>query len=294
MVVKDREIDVRRGALTDLLKLSVYGIGNLDGIPIGLLEHVHQDCGPAVGGHDVVDRALPRDDVGQVRDEDRRSLDHVYDRIFDLRPLAHEARHRCQVQAVVLLHHSRGGTHVAVADCIDDLRQGHPVAVEPLGIDKNVVLRLAAADNACLGHAGQTVESRRNVVVGQLPEVRGGPSGRCNAETDHREHGKRQPVDVETGRGGKRRRDLRDPALNEMQRVQNVHIPPKEHADLGRAATGDGPDRRDARNDPDRLLDRPCHGQHLQVDGSDPVVDQDHDPGKIGLREDSDRQLEDE
>jgi len=79
-----------------------------------------------------------------------------------------------------------------------------------------------------------------------------------------------------------------------MQRVENVHVPAEEDADLRGAARRHRPHGRDARNNADRLFDGPGDPEHLDIHGRDAVVNQDDDARKIGLREDGDGETEEE
>ena len=293
LVVEDRELDVGRERGADVAQLAVDGRRDLDGAAVGLLQHVDEHSRPAVGRHDVVDGSLARDDPGEVPHHDGRSLHDGDDRVLDLFLVTQQPGDGRQVEMVVLLDHSRRGDQVAVADRVYHLGERHPVPVQLLGLDQNVVLGLAAAHDARLGDSGEAVEPGGQVVVGEIPQVGGRARRRRDAEADHGKDGEGQAVDVEAGRRGERRRDLGDPALHEVQRVEDVDVPAEENADLGGAACGDRAYRRDPRHQTDRLLDRARYAQHLDVDGSDAVVDQYDDAREIGLRKDRDRELED-
>jgi hypothetical protein len=230
--------------------------------------------------------------VSQVLDPHRCALHDLHHRVLDVLRPPHEARHRRQVQVVVLLHHAGDLDPVVVPDGVYHLRQGQAVGIELLRLDQHVVLGRPAAHDAGFGDAGEAVEARRQVVIRELPEIGQAARRRGDAEADHREDGEGQPVDGEAAARGQRGGDLGDAALDQVQGVQDVHAPAEEDADLRRAARGDGADVGDAWNQADGFLDGPCHRERLDVHGRDAVVDQDHDAGEVGLRQDGDREPE--
>jgi hypothetical protein len=171
---------------------------------------------------------------------------------------------------------------------------GSPSAFRRSGIDLHVELGRAPAHDAGLGHALDAVQARRQLVVRQIAQLGQRAPVRAEAEPDHGEDREGEAVDHEARARRQGGHDLRQAALHQVERVPDVHVPAEEDADLRRAAPGDRADGGDAGDQADRLLDGAGDGQHLHVDGGDAVVDQDDHPGKVGLREQRDRQLEGE
>ncbi len=273
---------------------AVDGVGDRDGVAVGLLHDVHEDRRPAVGGDDVVGGLLPGDDGREVLDQDGRALHNVDHGVLDLLFVAKEAGDRGQVEVVVLLDHPRSGDGVGVAEGVHDPGQRQAVPVEPPRVDEDVVLGPPSAHDASLGDAGQAVESRRDVVVGPFPELGEAARGGGDAEADHRKDGEGEAANGEARRGRQARQDLGDLALHEVQRVQDVDVPAEEDVDLGGAAAGGRAHVGDPGDEAHLSLDGAGHGHHLDVHRRDAVVGADGDAGEVGLRKDRDRQAEDE
>ena len=109
LVVERLELDVRRQRLADRARARALTASAIcTALPSGCCITLTSTAGRAVGGDDVVERALARNHRGQVLHEHRRALDHVHDRVLDLLVRAHQAGDGGEVEVVVLLQHARG------------------------------------------------------------------------------------------------------------------------------------------------------------------------------------------
>ena len=282
-------MNVGRQRLLNFAQLAVHCVGDFHGVSIRLLQDVDQHRGAAVRRDDVVDRPLSRNYLREIFHQDWGTLHNIDDRIFDLRFAFEQSCYSRQIQVIVFLHHPRRLDDVAAADGVHHFRERHAVAVQLFRIDYDVILGRPPADDPRLRHTWKPIKARRKIVVRQIPQVRQSTGWRGNAESDHREHREGEPVYVETRARRQVGCDLRNPALHQMQRVQDVHVPTEENVDFGGAAAGDRSHGSDAWNQADRLFERPCHCQHLDIDWSDAVIDQNHDPRKVCLGENGNR-----
>src|SRR5207253_326639 len=81
---------------------------------------------------------------------------------------------------------------------------------------------------------------------------------------------------------------------HQVQRVEDVDIPPEKDVDLGRAAARSRAYVGNAGHYADGLLERTRHREHLYVHGRDAVLSADRNTRKIGLWKDGDGQAENE
>jgi len=99
-----------------------------------------------------------------------------------------------------------------------------------------VKFRLLASLHQHACHADQAVEPRLDVVRGYFPEIGLRDRVRRQAVADDRKTREIEAVRLDLRGGRKRALYARHRSIHELQRLQHVHVPVEEQADIGSAA----------------------------------------------------------
>ena len=206
------------------------------------------------------------------------------DDVADLFRAVHLAGDQAEEQLVIAVQQARRIDDVGAVDRRRRCRRSTSGAQHLRRIDRDVEFRPLPALDEHAGDAVQPIQPRLDVVGGQLPEIRLRHRVGRQAVADDREAREIEAMRLDLR--GRRQAALhaRHRGVDQLQRLEHVDVPVEEQVDLGRTAAGHRSDVLEARDGPDRLLERP-RDRHLHLlDRHHAVVDADDDAREVGRR----------
>src|SRR5258708_2143337 len=196
------------------------------------------------------------------------------------------------MQLVVLFKQSGRIDQVCRLYRIKDVRDRYRGFQQFRRIRRDLELGFGAALYHDRGHAAHAIQTRSDLVRCHLPELGLGNFVRCQAVTHNRKRSDCQSMALDLRSGGKLGRNLGKRRVNQLERLEHVHLPVEEEIDLCRAPAGNGANGLQSLHTMNCLLHRARHRHHHLVNRHDSVVNGDDDARKIRRQKHSNRNRE--
>ena len=292
LVARDVDVVARGDALLHVRELLFDVVDDLGRVGAALLAHVEDDGGAAAfvaGGVRIGGAVL---DGADVREVDRHAAGHGDDDVAHLLDGLHAALRAERELPRACLDAAGGDLQVLRAERAFDLRRREAVALELGGIDPDVHLAGATADDRHLADAADRLDLAADLLVGELRDVARRPRS-CERDRHDRRRVRvhllnDRRIDAARERGHRRAHLV----AHLLGRDLDVLLQDERHDDDAHAFAGDAAELVDAADRVDGGLELVTDlrldllGRRAAEDGRD------HDSGEVDLGEAVDPELE--